>query len=113
MQVQLGENHGCSTEQVQFAYKCAIRVINETDENSTAESAYAKRTRLITSLFAQKFGGDWVCLMGKQDEKEGSVFSYYVPSIRYLYFLVGRKHFVHVAQIFEPHAGHIVLPRTK
>lgn len=67
MQVQLGENHGCSAEQVQFAYKCAIRAINEMGENNnTTESAYAKRTRLITSLFAQKFGGDWVCLMGKR-----------------------------------------------
>ncbi len=112
--ILVGENSGFDTKLVQFAYQIVTNIPqqqqqqNQQQKHQSSSQAtiidYTSASKWITSAFTQKFGGDWLCVLGRyNNEASGAVFSYYVPSIRHLSLLLNHQHVVFIAQIFEAH----------
>lgn len=107
-----GESKNFTTSQKDIVFNITLKCFTTIGQlENFSEPLYTKRTQLINNMLCTTFGGDWICISGQRmylllipliSLIEGTPFSYYIPSIRHLCFLVYKKHFVFVAQIFEP-----------
>ncbi|KAL0478895.1 developmentally-regulated protein [Acrasis kona] len=95
-----GDSVGIEPSDKLFIFELGKKTIHEIGAiDDYSEQLFQKRSRKITKSLSQKFGGDWVCIVGKQSSETN--FGYYIPSIRNISFLVDEKHFIFVAQIFQ------------
>lgn len=103
-----GESHQFSMVQKQVVFDAALPLLpRQAPGTPVSYEHVAARLRL---QLQRVLGGDWMCVVGRQDGSEACCVSWYVPSVRSLCFRVHNQHVVLAAQVHQPRPAAALSP---